>query len=226
MKFYLYILIIGLYFFLSLSSQIYADKQLPIITILNEGYVAPIEGRNFVPGEENDGARRVASTVALIKAEDAIIIVDPGMVSEKVDLPSKIKNIGINLEDVTHVFISHHHPDHTVRVGIFPNATLVDFWGSYSNDLWEDHGDRYFIAKGIWVMRTQGHTDEDASLIVEANDGTYVFTHAWWNERMEPENDPLAENQTNLIESRKKILKIADFIIPGHGKMFNNPQKD
>jgi hypothetical protein len=32
--------------------------------------------------------------------------------------------------------------------------------------------------------------------------------------------DPYVKNESQLIESRKKILKIADYIIPGHGKMF------
>ncbi len=221
-----YVLLVGLYHCLYFASQVYGEQQLPEIRILNEGYVAPIEGRNFVPGEQDDGARRVASTVALIKSEDAIIVIDPGMVPEEVDLTSKFKSAGIQPEDVTHVFISHHHPDHTVRLGMFPNATVVDFWGSYLNDVWEDHGDQFEIVEGIWVMQTPGHTDEDASLVVESEAGTYVFTHVWWNENLEPEIDPLAENQTKLVESRKKILKIADFIIPGHGKMFSNPEKD
>ena len=32
-------------------------------------------------------------------------------------------------------------------------------------------------------------------------------------------------NMNDLINSRKKILQIADWIIPGHGKMFKNPEK-
>ena len=27
---------------------------------------------------------------------------------------------------VTHVFVSHHHPDHTVNIALFPNAEVVD----------------------------------------------------------------------------------------------------
>ena len=204
---------------------IYAETLYPVITILNEGYVTAIKSRNFVPGERNDGARLVASTVALIEADDSIIIVDPGMVSEDIDLVQKIESAGVEKESITHVFISHHHPDHTVRIGMFPNATVVDFWGSYNNDLWEDHGDRFEITKNVMVIRTPGHTDEDASLVVVAEDGTYVFTHVWWNEKMEPKIDPLAEDHNNLIESRRIVLEIADFIIPGHGQMFENPQK-
>ena len=200
-----------------------AENMLPQIKILNEGYVQPIEDRNFVPGERDDGARKVASTVALIEAKDALILVDPGMVAADVDIVAQLASSGYKPSEVTHVFISHHHPDHTVRIGMFENATVVDFWGSYRYDIWEDHGDKYEIVKNVTVMRTPGHTNEDASLIVNAYDGVYVFTHVWWNESMQPEIDPLAEEHEKLIQSRAKVLEIADYIIPGHGKMFINP---
>lgn len=202
-----------------------AQSAPPVVTILNEGYVAPIEGRNLVPGQTDDGARRVASTVALIKAGDAVIVADPGMVAAEVDLREELAAAGVTPDDVTHVFISHHHPDHTVRVGLFPNAEVVDFWGTYHHDLWADHGDDYAIAPGVTVLRTPGHTDEDASLVIEAADATYVLTHVWWNEAMQPEVDPLAEDAAALIDSRQRVLEIADFIIPGHGRMFENPQR-
>ena len=32
--------------------------------------------------------------------------------------------------------------------------------------------------------------------------------------------DPYMKNEKQLIESRRKILDIADYVIPGHGKMF------
>jgi len=32
-------------------------------------------------------------------------------------------------------------------------------------------------------------------------------------------------NMEDLIASRKKILKVADWIIPGHGKMLRSPEK-
>jgi hypothetical protein len=34
--------------------------------------------------------------------------------------------------------------------------------------------------------------------------------------------DPYVKNESDLIESRKKVLEIADFVIPGHGNMFKN----
>ena len=35
-----------------------------------------------------------------------------------------------------------------------------------------------------------------------------------------PENDPYASDKEKLRDSRKMILELADWVIPGHGKMF------
>ena len=63
------------------------------------------------------------------------------------------------------------------------------------------------------------------ALEVETAEGTYVLTHLWWLDDMTPETDPIAWKQDALEESRKKIVAIADWIIPGHGKRFQNPRK-
>lgn len=195
----------------------------PVVHVLVEGYVAPIEGREFVPGKAPDGARKVASTIVLIRADDVTIVADPGMVADRALIDAGLATHGVTPAEVTHVFISHHHPDHTVNIGMFPAAKVIDFGGVIENDVWSDHPDPYTITAGVWVMRTPGHTREDASLVVETADGTVVLTHVWWNDQMQPAIDPLAEDQQALEASRQKVLEIADWIIPGHGKRFRAP---
>jgi hypothetical protein len=75
------------------------------------------------------------------------------------------------------------------------------------------YGVEYDIVPGITVLRTPGHTEEDASLVVRADDGTHVLTHRWWLEDMTPDTDPLAWDQAQLDASRQKVLAIADWII-------------
>src|SRR5687767_3708558 len=116
---------------------------------------------------------RGASTVALIQSDNAIVVADPGMVTDRGLIIDPLNKAGVSPQDVTHIFISHHHPDHTVNIALFPNAEVVDFWGMYKGDMWRDHGDSHAIAPGITVLRTPGHTAEDASLVVETADGTY-----------------------------------------------------
>ena len=60
-------------------------------------------------------------------------------------------------EAVTHVFLSHHHPDHTVNIALFPNAEVVDFWARYRDDLWLDHdGDGYRLSPECRALADAG----------------------------------------------------------------------
>lgn len=201
-----------------------SDNQ---VSVLASGYVQPIEGKGFLPGAQTDGARKVASTISLVQGKDIVLIADPGMAAPGVwdKVLSLLDSKGVTPEDVTHVFISHHHPDHVTQLGLFPNATIVDFWATYKDDIWSDHPDNYELAPGIKVVRTPGHTDEDASLLVETQEGTYALTHLWWSPGFQPEEDPLAENHKHIEQSRELILRQVDWIIPGHGEAFENPHR-
>jgi len=53
------------------------------VTVLVEGYVKAIEGRQLIPGVAADGARHVAGTVTLIQDDRAVIVADPSMVTER-----------------------------------------------------------------------------------------------------------------------------------------------
>ena len=197
----------------------------PTVDILVTGYVQPIEGREFVPGKSPDGARRVQGTVVLIRSNDFILVADPGMVADRDEILRGLADRSVAPEQVTHVFISHHHPDHTVNIGMFPNAKVIDFGGIIEGDVWSDHPDPYEVASGVSVIRTPGHTMQDASLVVETDEGVVVLTHVWWNDQMQPVIDPLAQDQKALEASRLKVLEIADWIIPGHGAKFANPDR-
>jgi glyoxylase-like metal-dependent hydrolase (beta-lactamase superfamily II) len=164
---------------------------------------------------------RVASSVVLVIDGDARIVVDPGMVARRSLILDPLAALGVAPESVSHVFLSHHHPDHTINVALFPEAEVVDFWARYVDDEWLDHdGDGYHLGTHSQLWLTPGHTDQDASLIVEADDGTYAMTHAWWRADRTPEIDPLAADQASLETSRARLLAAADIVIPGHGAPF------
>ena len=119
------------------------------------------------------------------------------------------------------VLVSHHHPDHTVNIALFPNAEVVDFWARYRDDLWLDHdGDGYALSPRTRLWLTPGHTEEDASLIIEADDATYALTHLWWKGDRTPVIDPLAWDQGAIERGRERVLTAADIVIPGHGEAF------
>ena len=163
----------------------------------------------------------VASTVTLIRDGDALIVTDPGMVSHRALILDPLAALGVAPEDVTRVFLTHHHPDHTINVALFPRAEVVDFWARYLADKWLDHdGDGYALSPNSQLWLTPGHTAEDATLIVRADDAVYAITHLWWRGDRTPEVDPLADDQAELERSRARVLEIADIVIPGHGQPF------
>ncbi len=164
---------------------------------------------------------RVASSIVLVRDADALIVVDPGMVARRSLILDPLAELGIAPDAVTHVFLSHHHPDHTMNIALFPNAEVVDFWARYKDDLWLDHdNDGYHLSPNAQLWLTPGHTEEDASLIVKADDGVYAMTHVWWHADRTPAEDPVAADQAALEAARARILAVADVVIPGHGGPF------
>jgi glyoxylase-like metal-dependent hydrolase (beta-lactamase superfamily II) len=164
---------------------------------------------------------RTAGSIALVRDGDALIVVDPGMVAHRSRILDPLAALGVSPEAVTHVFLSHHHPDHTVNIALFQNAEVVDFWARYRDDLWLDHdGDGYRLSPRSQLWLTPGHTQEDASLIVEADDGVYAMTHLWWHQDRSPEVDPLGDDQAAIEAGRARVLAAADIVIPGHGGAF------
>ena len=164
---------------------------------------------------------RVGSSVVLARDGDARIVVDPGMVARRGLILKPLASLGVAPRAVTHVFLSHHHPDHTMNVALFPNAEVVDFWARYVADEWLDHdGDGHRLSPHAQLWLTPGHTAEDASLIVEADDAVYAMTHLWWRQDRTPEADPYAPDQAILDAQRARVLAVADVVIPGHGEAF------
>ncbi len=164
---------------------------------------------------------RVGSSISLIRDGEAIIIADPGLVADQARILEPLAARSVAPESVTHVFLSHHHPDHTMNAGLFPNAEVVDFWARYRNDLWLGHdGDGWQMTEHAQLWLTPGHSNEDASLIVRADDGVYALTHLWWRQDRTPEIDPYAPDQVVLETNRARVLAVADIVIPGHGEAF------
>ena len=175
-------------------------------------------------GYVRDGG--VASSVSLVLDGAATIVVDPGMVADPELILGPLRGLGIGPRDVTHVVLTHHHPDHSLNAGLFPNAEVVDFWARYRGDRWLDHeGDGHRVSDHARLMLTPGHTAEDATLLVETDAGVIACTHAWWRADRSPEVDPLADDQHALEASRARILAEADTIVPGHGEPFRSGRR-
>ncbi len=175
-----------------------------IVNVLFNGYV----------GE------RVAGTVTLVREESAIIVIDPGMVPNREAILDPLHLIGVHEDDVTDVIFSHHHPDHTLNAALFRNASVHDVWAVYRGDQWGDRVDVIAGAPSVSLLDTPGHTPQDLSTLIETDEGLVVCTHLWWSS-VGPMEDPLADSQSSLEESRRQVLALEPIlIVPGHGPAF------
>jgi glyoxylase-like metal-dependent hydrolase (beta-lactamase superfamily II) len=176
------------------------------VRILFEGYAEP--GVAGTVGFIRDGARR--------------IVVDPGMVPRRSAILAPLARLGVIPEQVTDVIFSHHHPDHTLNAALFPRARFHDFWAIYRNDVWESRpAEGFRVTPHVQLIETPGHTPQDITTLVETSDGTFAFTHLWWD-RTGPKEDPFAANADLLHRNRARVAQLAKWIVPGHGATFEN----
>lgn len=164
---------------------------------------------------------QTASTCSLVVDGDHVIVIDPGLAPSQESITEPLREHGFSPADVTDVVISHHHPDHTINVGLFPAARVHDHWAIYDfHGRWDDVDcEGREISPKVRLMKTPGHSAEDLSTVVETDDGVYVLTHAWWTAEG-PVDDPYAPDPEQLRQSRARILELADVIVPGHGPPF------
>lgn len=163
----------------------------------------------------------VTSSVSLIFDGDARLVVDPGMVPNRQQLVEELGRLGVAPDRVTHVLLTHHHPDHTLNAALFPNADVVDAWAVYRGDLWLDHsGDGHRPTPHVRLLATPGHTAQDVTWLIETDDGVMACTHAWTFADSRPEDDGFATDTAALARSRERILETADVVVPGHDAPF------
>ena len=166
------------------------------------------------------GADGVASTVSLVRDGAAVIVIDPGMVRDRWEILDALSSSGVDPTAVTDVVLTHHHPDHTVNIALFPEARVHDHWAIYHRDTWTDRAaDGFLLSPSVRLIATPGHTRQDITILAGTADGIVAFTHLWWSAEG-PDEDPLAEDMQALHASRRRVLQVADRVVPGHGSPF------
>ncbi|MFA5966982.1 MAG: MBL fold metallo-hydrolase [Patescibacteria group bacterium] len=188
------------------------------VKVLIEGYAKELENGWIA-----------SSTVCLVTTGDKRIITDPGCNREK--LLEALKGENLATGDIDYVFLSHCHPDHVLLAGIFEKAKFVTFDSNLLYD--KDHlskFDIHILGEDIEIVETPGHVLEHLSLIVNTSQGRVAIAGdvIWWVDGEEQKFDIDQEdhsqakgmNMKQLVESRRNLLEHADYIIPGHGKMF------
>lgn len=165
---------------------------------------------------------RVGSTVGFVRDGDALVVIDPGLVPGQAAILGPLASLGVGAAEVTDVVLSHHHPDHTINAGLFPNARIHDHWAWYRDDLWTSRpAEGFEISSGVRLIETPGHSPQDISTLVDTDEGLVVFTHLWWTSTI-PVEDPYAPDPALLHANRERVLGLPNLvrIHPGHGAAF------
>jgi len=181
--------------------------------------------------EQKDGWIATPNTV-LVEDSGKKILIDPGM--DRDLLEKGLKKEGLKPNDIDMIYLSHRHTDHIANLRMFPYTDFGDPIERIKGKLIIDNSDTIPGTK-IKIIQTPGHIEDHISFLIDTDKGKVCIAGDlfWWASHQEQKTDrdsllhpkqSYAKDEKILIESRKKILDIADWIIPGHGKMFKVPK--
>lgn len=147
-----------------------------------------------------------------------VILTDPGVLDDQKIMEDALLENGLLIDDITHIFLTHNHPDHHRNVGMFPGAKMIEYFGLWDGAKCYDRPEK--MSENIEIIETPGHSYDGLTMLVETEKGKVAIAgDLWWSKRG-PENDPYASDADKLKRSRAEVLKLADYIIPGHGGIF------
>ena len=171
--------------------------------------------------------QRADGTITLIKGPNNIVV-DTGGIVNRNRIPKLLRAHGLQPADINYVVCTHGHPDHCGNNNLFQEATIIFGNDVVKGDLFSLHhmekGQSYDIDDDVRVVPTPGHTYDDCSVVVKTNDGVYVIAGDIFENKHDQQDPNLWRsfscNKDLQEQSRQKILKMADYIVPGHGDVF------
>lgn len=177
-----------------------------------------IEGYTTADSVAQGGEEKTCPTITLVRDKDIVMVVDPGILEDQKILVDKLREEGLSVDDVNIVCITHSHIDHYRNIGMFPKAKTLEYYGLWHRNTVENWKEQF--TDDIQIIKTPGHNYDGITLLVKTEKGIVaVCGDIFWKENL-PKEDPYASDKEKLKVSRKKVLEMADWVIPGHGKMF------
>lgn len=169
-------------------------------------------------------------TCTLIKASNGLnIIVDTMTPWDGPKIIEALKTHSLRPDDISIVVSTHGHSDHVGNNNLFLNAK----WHIVGQSIM--HKDEFLIHEpwtpfaltpDIKVIDTRGHTLSCVSVVVENSQyGTVVISGDLFEKEDDIKNPDVwinagSEDEEKQNENRLKVANMADWIVPGHGKMF------
>jgi glyoxylase-like metal-dependent hydrolase (beta-lactamase superfamily II) len=203
-----------------------AKEVLRINTALMDSAKVLVQGYAL---KEKSGRYKASSAAVLVSSAGKLVLVDPGLYPK--ELKTALDREQIKIDSIDIVVSSHSHQDHTRNSKLFEKAKVFDPFKQHKNI------PENLVVPGtqVKVIFTPGHVDKHVSFLVDTAEGRCAIAGDvfWWEDTEEQKTDrvslmehidPLAKDLALLQESRKKLLSLADYIIPGHGKVFAVPR--
>lgn len=170
---------------------------------------------------------QASSTVTLVVGDGNNIIVDTGLPNEKETILKGLSDYGLTKDDINLVINTHLHGDHMGNNALFAKAKFM----THKNELPAKlpnvisvQGD-FKVSENIRIMETPGHTAGSISVVVWVPETKKTYVIA--GDALPIKDNylkwvPPAINFNPMVAlaSMKKIVDIADFVIPGHDDIF------
>lgn len=173
-----------------------------------------IPGYTSADSADQEGEEKTCATITLVRDKNIVMVVDPGVLESQQMLIDALEKEGLKVDDVNIVCLTHSHIDHYRNIGMFPKAKTLEFYGVWDKNTVDDWKEQF--TEDIKIIKTPGHDKTSITLLVKTNEGVVAICgDVFWKENF-PEEDEYADEPEKLKESRKKILEMADYIIPGH----------
>ena len=182
-----------------------------------------VEGSTNVDSIAETGKELTQPTITLVRDEDLVMVVDPGILESQEVLVDALAEEDLTVQDVNVVCITHSHIDHYRNVGMFPNAKVLEYFGLWEKSGVESWAEDY--TANIQIRHTPGHDYTGITLFVTTGPESgcpgvvAICGDVFWEENS-PNVDEYADEPKKLKQSRKNVLEIADYIIPGHADMY------
>lgn len=176
---------------------------------------------------EGDGqpVRPPICTCTLIDGHGFQLLVDPSLADRTAMETELDRRTGLQLHEISAVFVTHAHGDHHAGLAHFADATwlaappvaeAINKTGKYAKAVMPASG---LIMDEIDVVATPGHTADHHSLRFDWEDhsivvaGDAVMTLEFWRHRQGYFNSADPEQVARTMEN---LANLADIIVPGH----------
>lgn len=194
------------------------NKTLASVVVIKPGYAR---------WEGGYASQRAVGTITLIKSSRNCLV-DLGIPRDKDLILEGIKANKLSLKDIDTVILTHSDVDHIGNMNLFPDATFIGGNDVIQGDLFKEFfKEKYVVDDNITVIHTPGHDNRSITVLVKTEKGLVAVTgdlfeydRDWVTTDTSQAWEPWSQDKKLQHESRMKIWKLADYIVPGHGDIF------